>query len=73
MTDRSVIEKVFKRQISPESFYDLSIKDEKGAPVTYKEIQVIRHFRESGVNSSSGIVWTKNAVRLAVLILHSLR
>ena len=40
--------------------------------VTAPEIEIIRDFRKSG-RDRDGIVWTKNAVRLAVLMLHSIR
>ena len=77
-TIRTVIEKVFKRKIDPISFFDLSERDpgvekKKQQPVvTAPEIEIIRDFRKSG-RDRDGIVWTKNAVRLAVLMLHSIR
>ena len=67
-TIRRVIEKVFKRKIDPNAFYDLSPDAQGQACVTAQEVKVIKDMADD-----PEIVWTKAAVRLAVLVLHSLR
>jgi hypothetical protein len=64
-TVQKCLEKIFKRQICPENLYDLS---DANKSVTRKDVLAILN-----ATSNEDIVWTRAAVRMAVITLHSLR
>ena len=64
-TVQKCLEKIFKRPICPENLYDLS---ESNKSVTRKDVLAILN-----ATSNEDIVWTRAAVRMAVITLHSLR
>ena len=59
------LEKIFKRSIDPEALYELS---EQNNSVTRNDVLAILK-----ATSNEDIVWTRAAVRMAVITLHSLR
>ena len=80
---QKVLEKNFKCKINPESLFDLSIntkeyvesgKNSKQPIVTIRAIELIKEaLYKQGASHQTEIIWTTSAVRLAVLILHSLQ
>jgi len=66
-TIQKCLEKVFKRTIDPEELYDLSATNKS---VTRDDVLAILNATAA---SNEDIVWTKSAIRMAVITLHSLR
>ena len=64
-TVQKCLEKIFKRNINPEELYDLS---EQNKSVTRNDVLAIL-----AATSDEDIVWTRSAIRMAVITLHSLR
>ena len=80
---QNVLEKVFKCKINPDSLFDLSIntkeyiqsgENAKHPIVTIDAIELIQDslIKQKTPNQTE-IIWTDSAVRLAVLIIHSLK
>ena len=74
-----ILEKHFKCKINSESMFDLSID-----PIQYRKSEVnskqpivtmdaIQSILSAQKDLSTEIIWTKSAIRLAVLIMHSLK
>ena len=80
---KKVIEKVFKCNIKPEKLFDITLdtsnyiesgENSKDPIVTIESIEKIRRILqiEHQLNRKE-IIWTNSAVRLAILLLHSLQ
>ena len=61
---REVVEKVFKKTVDPESVFSI----ESPSLALKAEMDLIK-----GSTRSAGLVWTRQAVRMAALVLHSFR
>lgn len=66
-TVQQCLEKVFKRNIDPEELYNLSASNKS---VTRDDVLAILNATS---DSNEDIVWTRSAIRMAVITLHSLR
>jgi midasin len=64
-TVQKCLEKIFKRSINPEELYELS---EQNKSVTRNDVLAILK-----AATDEDIVWTRSAIRMAVITLHSLR
>ena len=64
---RGVIEKVFKRTVDPASLFSL----EHPSLALRLEMELIKN--SAARSASRGMVWTRQAVRMAALLLHSFR
>ena len=80
---QNAVEKIFKCKIRPAMLFDIAIdtsgyitsgKNSKEPIVTIESIELIRNVlhKERHLNEKE-IIWTKSAVRLAILMLHSLK
>ena len=80
---QNAVEKIFKCKIRPAMLFDISVdtsvyidsgKNSKEPIVTIESIELIRRaLGKEQHHNQKEIIWTKSAVRLAILMLHSLK